>query len=221
MGRWLESNNGTFILCLNLIDQSFELFDKHFNSLWLVSSNGKSIHEVESQIGSALGDLGLSDENWNKAMHYEIPNYGLTKGPIERLSEDQVEAWKKYRGLANYACMDLLGSCQADSEIRIWPHHFDTGVYFQINDDLGIGFGLAMKDDMANDAYFYLSAYADSIEFDYSKFRTGDDWEWKNAEWKGAIKKIGTLSSFDQKAALEAINDFSKSAIEQLYSQLA
>jgi len=220
-GRWIENADHKCLLSINLIDQSFELFDKYYNSMWLVSSAGKSIQEVEGQLSSGLEELGFSNQNWNDPMHYDIPNYDLGKGPIERLNEAQIKVWANFRALANYASLDLLGSTQAQSEIRIWPHHFDTGVYFQLSEELGIGFGLAMKDEMAGDAYFYLTAYSDSHEFDYSAFKSDDDWEWKSGEWKGALLKLESIENQSQASALSIINRFSISALEQFTNQFA
>lgn len=219
-GRWFENAKGRYLMSLNLGDLSFELLDQHFNSLWLVSSNGKSILEVESQLDSGLSDLGFSNSGWKDSIHYEIPDYGLNKSPIEHLSESQIALWSNFRSLANYACADLLGNRQAESEIRIWPHHFDTGIYFDLSPRLGIGFGLAMKDQMAEDAYFYLTGYSDAVDFDYANFKSEDSWDWKSVEWKGALLRLGDLKDLDQKAALKKINAFSALVIEQFCAQL-
>jgi hypothetical protein len=220
-GRWLESSNGKHLISLNLTDLSLELHDQYLNSVWLINCQGKSVLEVESQLDNGLNELGFEDNDWKEHMHYEIPDYGLNKGPIERLSESQINLWCRFRALANHACMDLLGSCQAESEIRIWPHHFDTGIYFKVGEELEIGFGLAMKDSLANEAYFYLTANADSLDFDYSTFSSGNSWEWKSDDWKGALFKLSTLEAMDQEEALNRINDFSAMALEQFCSALA
>lgn len=221
LGRWLESSEGNCILGLNLNDLSFELHDQSFISIWLVNSQGKSIMEVEGQLDSGLNDVGFTDGSWKDQMHYEIPDYGLNKSPIESLTEDQISVWSQYRALANYACTDLLGNYQARSETRIWPHHFDTGIYFELGPDLGIGFGLAMKDMLAEDAYFYLSAYAEEVDFDYSRFRSDSDWEWKWGDWEGAMLKLTYLEGLNQKQALKKINSFSSLALEQVCATLA
>ena len=46
-----------------------------------------------------------------------------------------------------------------NSEVRIWPHHFDTGIYLEVNSKLGIGFGWAMADKMIDQPYFYFTPY--------------------------------------------------------------
>ncbi len=89
---------------------------------------------------------------------------------------------------ANQACYDLLGYLQCESEVRIWPHHFDTGIYTPINDQLGIGFGLAMRDEMVGAPYLYFSAYGlNDHTLDYAEFEPLTNGHWINQDWKGAV----------------------------------
>ena len=47
------------------------------------------------------------------------------------------------------------------SEVRIWPHHFDTGClgYFDTKKNVSVGLGLAIPDKNVDDWYFYASGY--------------------------------------------------------------
>lgn len=219
-GRWFEIKGKKYLLSLNLIDQSYEMHDWNFNSLWLVNSRGKSLKEVEDQLSSGLDHLGVEDDRWQAELHFKIPDYDVKRGPIERLGKEAIEEWSHYRSLANYACLDLMGHLQQKAEIRIWPHHFDTGIYMQISKELGIGFGLAMKDEMAGDAYFYLSAYSEKDDLDYERFNAGSNWEWKTGNWKGALITIDQIPINDYGQGLTILNNFCEQAIESILNSI-
>lgn len=219
LGRTIQKNDDQYRLNLNLVDLSFEMLDQTQNSLWLVGSAGKSIQEVEEQVDHGIKDLGLAQEDWRAPMHYEIPDYGLGKHPIEPLSEVERTHWTYYRALANYSCLNLQKSLATQLEIRIWPHHFDTATLIKINEKLSIGYGLAMKDEMVGEAYFYLSGYPEGFNFNYANFKQGEDWQWKSSEWKGAILPIDLLAD-EYQAALKSIGDFCLKASDQYFLNL-
>ena len=60
-------------------------------------------------------------------------------------ADQQLHVLCQIIGKANRSSNQLLGYAQADSEVRIWPEHFDTGVYFEYNGTIGIGFGLVLQ----------------------------------------------------------------------------
>ena len=105
--------------------------------------------------------------------------------------------------MANNACQWLLEHLQLEAETRIWPHHFDTGIYFEANENIGLGFGLAMQDSMLGVPYYYFSAYGlkdNEIDFEaFTKLKYGS---WINTDdWKGATLELS-------KANLERILGF-------------
>jgi hypothetical protein len=85
---------------------------------------------------------------------------------------------------------------QVDNEIRIWPHHFDTGIYLKATDNLSFGFGLAMEDNMVGEPYFYFSAYGlNDSNVDYPVDLKLDLGHWIiREEWKGACLKLSEVS---------------------------
>ena len=53
------------------------------------------------------------------------------------------------------------GSKTVKSEVRVWPHHFDTGLLLQSEkvENLQFSLGMAMPDEVCSDWYYYVSAY--------------------------------------------------------------
>jgi len=106
-----------------------------------------------------------------------------------------MDEWIYYRLLAQESCSNLLNFLQMQAEIRIWPHHFDTGIYVEPTPKIGIGYGLAMKDSMAGDAYFYFSPYGlkeNELNFKNVPKLTVGDWE-ISENWRGAIIPLNQL----------------------------
>ena len=159
LGRWINSESGKIMLTYQLTSQNFEWVDENYHIQLSVSSIGKTVSEIESEISYKLQDLNLDDSNFKDPMHYDIPEYSFKGQKIEPFSENQLNSWMHYRLIANEACHALLGHLAVNAEIRIWPHHFDTGLYVNVNSKLGIGFGLAMEDQMAGAPYFYMAGY--------------------------------------------------------------
>jgi len=104
--------------------------------------------------------------------------------------------WNEYRSLANVACDLLLGFLQDDGEVRIWPHHFDTGTYLEVTSEISLGFGLAMEDSMVGAPYFYFSGYGlNGNEIEYSKMTPPSVGKWVITEhWKGAVLPLSDLT---------------------------
>jgi hypothetical protein len=152
------------------------------------------LKQVSSDILKAIQDQGFNPENFNDPMHYKIPDYNLGNSKIKLPDPEGLDQWIKFRSLANEAVFMFAGYFQASPDARIWPHHFDTGMYKQVNEKIGLGFGLAMKDSLVGEPYFYLSGYSGTEAIDYSDVPEIKS-EWIISEnWKGAILRLADFS---------------------------
>ena len=93
------------------------------------------------------------------------------------------------RILAQSVLETFIEAQNLNSEIRIWPHHFDTGAYTIYNDISGeaIGLGLAVPDNVCRDHYFYISGYKGHEVIDTSDFKPLSLGSWSVNGFKGAI----------------------------------
>lgn len=170
---------------------------------------GKNLIQFKAAIKNFLTSQGIETAGYDKPMHYAIPDYDLPEFLPSPFDPKPFESWVEMRSLANVACNRLAGYFQLFDEPRIWPHHFDTGIYLQVLEQLGIGFGLAMKDKMVGDAYFYLAAYASNIQFDFKAADSLDAGFWIAAGgWKGAVLPINLLQEVSSNKALQMIEKF-------------
>jgi hypothetical protein len=198
-GRWINSTRGKIIMNLNLASLRFEWVNEQEEVLESFPSLGKTIKQIEVQISEGLSVLGLSKTGFTYELHFEIPAYPFADKPIQIISAEDLTTWKNYRKLANEACSNLLSKLNIESEIRIWPHHFDTGIYIEPSNEIGLGFGLAMEDSMVGSSYFYYSAYGlNGYNFEYPTDKKLEIGKWiVNENWQGAVLPLEDLQEND------------------------
>lgn len=194
-GRWIETQAGKLLFTLNLKDLTIQVINSSETVLISVISIGNKLDDIELELERKLLSMGLDTTGFKDELHFDIPVYSFHDEPISALSSEALHTWKHYRQLANEASALLLGHAQVLEEIRIWPHHFDTGIYILINPNLGLGFGLAMEDDLVGTPYFYMSGYPIDSTVNYVNLPLGKDWKWEVTEhWKGAVLPLTRLA---------------------------
>ncbi|MFK7968714.1 MAG: hypothetical protein AB8F95_00010 [Bacteroidia bacterium] len=219
-GRWIETDHGRLIFILNLANLHIEIQNDFQQAVASFPMIGKTMNTIEQSISSQLSALGLTESGFSDKLHFEIPVYSFESAPVSSLDPDSMEEWKYFRKLANDACSLVLGHVQKHEEIRIWPHHFDTGIYTMVKENLGLGFGLAMKDDNATAPYFYMAGYPKEGKIVFENVPQGDTWSWKIGEhWQGAVL---SLDQFVNKPALEQqaiLNNYIKQTLTWYVAQ--
>ncbi len=87
----------------------------------------------------------------------------------------------------------FLKANELTSEIRVWPHHFDMGVYTKLSDKLFLGAGLAIPDSVESEFYFYASGWNDGQAINTKNLPKLSVGSW-HAEWTGGtLKSNGVL----------------------------
>jgi hypothetical protein len=213
-GRWVSSPGGLLLPALNLKQTEFQWIDKQMEVAGKVSLVDKTYYEAEDLVVSLSREVGIETKSLMAPLHFEIPDYTFKSAAINKLEEPELSEWSYYRTLANHILNDLGATVQRGIEVRIWPHHFDTGIYFQWSDEIGIGCGLAMEDDMAGAPYFYISAYTGDEQFNYSDATTLVYGKWiKEGPWKGGILPLNQLETDN---AIQQLQIFYNQALSYL-----
>lgn len=192
-GRWASIDKGSLILNLDLESQKFNLLNQDYNELASFETIGKTQDQVEQTIAGYLTqDLIGKEVDFLKELHFEIPAYKFKDKAIQKWNTAGLHQWMNYRHQANQACNLLLNHLNVEAEIRIWPHHFDTGIYAELFNNIGIGFGWAMADSMIDDAYFYYSVYGlNGHTIDYASVKPLSTGQWITGEhWNGAVLSL-------------------------------
>ncbi len=143
-------------------------------------------------------------------LHYDLP-YAIDSNYTFKLTNaNGLKRLRDLRTLAQNALQKVRAAFDLATEIRIWPHHFDTGGYAALpNTEIYIGFGMAIPDTVFNDHYFYLSAYHNNKMLSTSGFKKLDQGSWVDDGFKGAILSAKETTESE-------IIDFFKAAVFQL-----
>ncbi len=195
-GRWMDTGRGRLIVALNLVNSQFEWLNDTREVQQSVSMEGKTQMQIELEINDKLPSLGLNPSGFLAEMHYEIPKYEFVNQVYSELPVVSVKEWVKWRSLANQAGHLVTGNLQAPAEVRIWPHHFDTGIYATPNKNTGIGFGLAMQDTLVGAPYFYCTGYdLNGNDLTYSEMPDLTFGHWVvGGSWNGAVLSLSDLT---------------------------
>jgi hypothetical protein len=209
VGRWINNGREHMMLTLNLQSLHFEWLNSAKEVVQSVATIGKKTGDIENEIAADLTNIFLNSQGFSDGLHFKIPKYPFASKPVAAIDEEDILEWKTYRKLANVLCGLVLGYLELEGETRIWPHHFDTGIYVEIGQKLGIGFGLAMEDSIAGAPYFYLSGYPIHGILEYNELPALANGRWEVSErWKGAILPLNELSSGIFEENREVITDY-------------
>jgi hypothetical protein len=158
---------------MGLLYHPFELhiFDHNLDSLDNLNLEGRTKQLAINWIKDHITALGGDAEKVKPIGHFDIPHHPLDNGaefelpnPIYHLE------MAKYRSNADLILKEIKMQFEQASEVRIWPHHFDTGLYIPVAfDETGqathsIAIGLAVADDSLDEYYYYVNPWQQSGE---------------------------------------------------------
>lgn len=178
-------NNQGVYLALNYKKFSLEWHTKSTSITFPL--NGSTHKEILQWVQQMVAENKLGTYHYK--FHYDAP-YKITDDfTFKLLDRDSLQKLTAFRILAQTSLRHLLQKEKLTSEIRIWPHHFDTGIYasLQDGDGVAIGAGLAVPDGLVADHYFYISGYKDGKALEVSGFEQIKIGGWINKEFKGAV----------------------------------
>lgn len=115
-----------------------------------------------------------------------------------------LKQWAEWRTITTNQLRALNEWSGLTSEIRIWPHHFDTGIYYAQNDAHGqektaIWAGYALADSISDEPYFYLSGYKRDEQINLLEAPPLSTGEWRQtSDWTGALLSISQVTTNEQ-----------------------
>ncbi|MGB5780697.1 hypothetical protein [Eudoraea sp.] len=157
-----------------------------------------------------MADIAAIKVPYAYSFHYDFPYQIKDNFVFKLLDANRLNELLDLRIMAQSVLETFIEDQNLNSEIRIWPHHFDTGAYAIYNDISGeaIGLGLAVPDNICRDHYFYISGFKGHEVIDTSDFKPLSPGSWGVNGYIGAIlptteidkkKAIGFLSeAFNQ-----------------------
>ena len=197
-------------LGLNYDNFSLEWKHQNGNKEHLLLNN-KTHKEIVDWISKTSETNGLK-KAYSYSLHYQLPYPKVDDTTTFNLtSQDDLNRLIHHRDLAQYVIETILKSGSYESAVRIWPHHFDTGAFFSVNNKLEIGIGMAIPDSLIDDFYFYVSGYKGHNAVDLPTNSSLEIGTYFNDGWKGFALPIKEV---DEKLAVDfyqlAINAYLK-----------
>lgn len=219
-GRIFELKGVNYFLAITLTPFEVVLLNEENMKLQSWAPSGETMLKAIETWQKWMTDLGASN-NLNTKLHYQLPENELYnfESKLALLSDEFTAQWAEARKLANEAMQQLNKISEVGSEINIWPHHFDTGVYYpltQINSETtqSIGAGLAIADSMINEPYFYIYGWSKKGGIDYTVAPKLIRGHWITDGWEGAVLPLSDVTGQN------GINSFFESSYTFLKTQL-
>lgn len=198
-----SQNTSTFDpIAKTLMGESFKLNETSIQAKIHLSDFSLRLEGIGKQ-------LNLSESSWEEAKNWISDlfhiknlkgiNYDLPKDfwpdhyAFSGLEEQGLSEWIQDRKQANQALDNLNRFIGKHSEIRIWPHHFDTGTYYELafDDDKAlksIGAGFAPPDSLVDEPYYYMYGWDAFGQLSYENRATLPAGRWIIQDnWKGVV----------------------------------
>lgn len=202
-GRWFEINGQLRQLVIDLPDFSLYVVDGAGVPVASFTTEGQTPMQAMDGWQAMMRGWQI---NATKPLSYELPIPSET--PYTRPAG--LPDWADWRTKANHALVALNTKSGQTSDVRIWPHHFDTGVYYSFPDEAGaeraaIWAGLAIADTVCPEPYFYLSGYdtKNAIDFNAAPSLTTGQFL-ALPDWKGACLPVSAVQDSGQIAVFLA-----------------
>lgn len=215
-GRPFDQNGHLVRLVVDLPGDSLQFLTADNQPIATFGIAGKTPTDAKAWWLEVLHGWGLST---NTPL-----NYQLDKEPVAEQTPYQWPAdlspWAEWRTLANETLQTLNTQSGQFSEVRIWPHHFDTGVYYSFPDETGkeqaaIWAGYAIADSLSEEPYFYLAGYDTRNAIDFGTATSLSVGNWLiTPNWKGAFLPVSEAAGSDR------INSFFRESYDWLFAKI-
>lgn len=220
MGRAFELNGNRYSIFVDPIAFSFGI-NKNGNELDSMELHGLTYMQTVEPWKKWLEEAGFKGE-LDLSLHYELPASDLYRfDAFSKPSKGILKRWSDNRSLANQAFQKLNEMIVVESDINIWPHHFDTGTYHVLHKtngegDRSIGAGFAIADSMVTEPYFYIYGWYKDQKIDYSDAPQIECAQWITDNWEGCVFLISNIGENE----LEQVNEFYSITSEYLKRKL-
>jgi len=183
---------GSIALSLNYPEFKLEWVDPGESIISDFELNGRSHEEVLAWIGESAPKAGL-EKPFSFSVNYELPFSMEKEYRFIQPHPGEFVVFGNHRSNAQMALEELFEDQDSVSEIRVWPHHFDTGGLIEVEKDASgkltksIGIGLSIPDGMVKDLYYYASAWDANGNINYSDLPGLRQGLWITEDWNGMV----------------------------------
>lgn len=184
---------------------------------------GNTRDAVYDWIRSNLSEWGFETKDIQPMTRYEIAFHPVVEGAVfSSPSEIILQELARRRNNAHHLFVEIAPEYPYASDIRTWPHHFDTGLYIPIRkndaqEDLNsIGLGMATPDGSVKDMYLYVNHWSKSPVVPPAQLpELKGQGYWVNQNWTGAVLPFSTIAAHQHnQQQQDIVHDFIQSAIK-------
>ncbi len=181
-----------------------------FTLEWKSNDNDTVVFELDgamhTEVLSWLSHAATTrlNKTYHYKFHYELPYAIDATFTFQLLDFDQLMALKALRVMAQLVLKQVDKDYGLEGAIRVWPHHFDSGIYSTLPDsDITLGLGLAIPDAICNTHYLYISGYKNGQKIATSTLPVLSSGVWKSGDFVGAVLKADTVTASEGIAFFE------------------
>lgn len=176
---------------------------------------GAPLRDVGSWIRETLTSLGADPAPYSLDMGFTLNTEEDVFISLDNNDEKILLQLTEERNIAQRALEQFRETTELTcSEIRVWPHHFDTGMLMYTEEKGTIyGLGYAPADENSGVPYFYAYLQSDNPA-DYSGLPDITPASWHINQWKGAIIPV------DRALDLQVITRFYKKFVTVMSSRI-
>ena len=153
--------------------------------------DGATHQQVIEWVEQQREQLGIS-KPYTYGFHYDLPSTVNDDHIWTRLDRSDLSKLAFNRVLAQNASTQFANHIGVDANIRIWPHHFDTGGYTPLpnEDSLAVGWGMAIPDSLVDGMYFYISYYMNGKPYLPAILPELSEGRWSKEGFVGAVLSL-------------------------------
>lgn len=155
-GRWFHAMGNEYRLTLS--PSSYELIweDRNRTVLERFQLSGSSELEVREWWENTAATIGGKSVA-HLELNYELPKSALYQASnLPSPTSEMINVWVRWRSLGQKALSVIVALMESEVQPRIWPHHFDTGIFGKFNDEASLGCGISPADHLMDEPYIYL-----------------------------------------------------------------
>lgn len=159
----------TFRMGLNYEKFELHAYSETFSPISILPLTGQTRSQVMGYLKQLTQKLGGNPDKIEPISHYQLPGHEVDhKGVFQVTDPEHNREMVRYRTNIRHILEALKPYFSKTSDIRVWPHHFDTGMLIEVGPEKRIGVGMAIPDEFSPEPYFYINHQAENIDPDYS-----------------------------------------------------
>ncbi len=199
-GNWIRDRKGNFRFAIRPKDLTLIVFDSNMNPVSDFPLDGKTNQEGLSWVEKQLTAFGKDASQMQMDIHYDLPKAVTKAGdPYNHSDPIPFQEIAKYRANAHFMLEHCVEKFEHASNVRTWPHHFDTGSIIPISFDKNgeptqsFSLGFAIADTVVDEPYFYITQWSAKKDIDYSGVSELSKGEWFPEALGGSALRASTL----------------------------